>query len=324
MRRLAIPLSLVLLVGGGSLNALASELGAFFACSDIVFFGPCSKPAPGTARSLMEGVRTAEPAKAVSPPTEAQPPKVEESMWAEPVRGPDGQLRVYLPPKAVRAFLDKPTPENAREYLAWNQARMRQMDEAVNVMREVAAQQFGIPADSSAMVSAPPSGPGARTSRGAPQLLPPAPPLLPLPAPETIRAQAPASREAATPAISIVYAFATWCPYSRRQTPIINQLAARVPVRGVVFDSKPEDVQALRPALAFPVIEGDAALRERLGVRSYPTILFYEGPRLHHVARGLQPPDRLVSVLAALAGRQPLPAPEAGGQPAGDTCTLRS
>ena len=327
MKRVTIALGLALFVGGGSPRVLAAELAGFFSCAEIVFFGPCSKTAPPAPAppSSTEGAGTAQPApKAVPTAPPAKPPQVEESMWAEPVRGPDGQLRVYLPPKPVRDFLDKPTPQNARAYLAWNQARMRQMDEAVNVMRDVAAQQFGIAAPGSVTVSAPRSAPGAPATRGTPHLLPPTPPLLPLPAPESIQVQAPARGETATRPISIVYAFATWCPYSRQQTPIINQLAAHVPVRGIAFDSKPEEVQALRPALAFPVLQGDAGLRERLGVRSYPTIFFYEGSRLLHVTRGLQPPDLLVAVLATLAGRQTLPAPESGGQPAGDTCQPRS
>jgi thiol-disulfide isomerase/thioredoxin len=229
---------------------------------------------------------------------------------------------VYLPPRPVRDFLEKPTPENARAYLAWNLARMRQMDEAVSVMRDVAAQQFGIATHGPVTIPAAPSAPDAAVGRGTSQLLPL--PLLSPSAPVTTQVQGPASGETAARQISIVYAFATWCPYSRQQTPIINQLAAHVPVRGIAFDSKPEDVQALRPGLAFPVVRGDADLRQRLGVRSYPTIFFYEGSRLLHVARGLQSPARLVTVLAALAGRQPLPALESGGQPASDTCQLRS
>ena len=117
---------------------------------------------------------------------------------------------------------------------------------------------------------------------------------------------------------------ATWCPYSRRQTPIINQLAIHVPVRGIAFDSQPDEVQALRPALAFPVVQGDVDLRQRLGVRSYPTIFFYEGSRLHHVARGLQSPDRLVAVLAALGGGQRPSTLESGDQRLANTCQLRT
>jgi thiol-disulfide isomerase/thioredoxin len=323
MKCLTAALGLILLVGGGSPGVLAAELGGFFSCAEIVFFGPCSKTAPAAAQPpRSEGVHTAEPAQdAVPRAPSAKPSRAEESVWAEPVRGPDGQLRVYLSPKPVRDFLEKPTPENARAYLEWNQARMRQMDEAVNVMREVAAQRFGITAEEPAIVSALPSAPGAPARRETAQLLPPTPPP---PAPKTIEVPAPAPGETATGPISIIYAFATWCPYSRRQTPIINQLAAHVPVRGIAFDSTPEEVQALRPALAFPVMHGDVDLRERLGVRSYPTIFFYEGSRLLHVARGLQSPDRLVTALAALTSRQSPPALGAGREPGGDTCRLRT
>ncbi|MGH7307098.1 MAG: hypothetical protein ACREK6_00215 [Candidatus Rokuibacteriota bacterium] len=321
MKRVTITLGLVLLVGGSGRGVLAAELGGFFSCHEIVFFEPCPKTAPTQAPST-EGAHKAEPAREASQAPSAEVPQVEESIWAEPVRGPDGQLRVYLPPKPVRDFLEKPTPENARAYLAWNLARMRRMDEAVNVMRDVAAQQFGIATQGPITVPAAPPASDAAVDRGTSQLLPL--PLVPPAAPGITLVQRPASGETAARRISIVYAFATWCTYSRQQTPIINQLATRVPVRGVAFDSKPDDVQALRLALAFPVVQGDTDLRQRLGVRSYPTIFFYEGSRLLHVARGLQPPARLVTVLAALASRQPIPPLESGGQLPGDTCQLRS
>ncbi|MGQ0721964.1 MAG: thioredoxin fold domain-containing protein [Candidatus Eiseniibacteriota bacterium] len=323
MKRVTIALGLVLLVGGSSRGVLAAGLGDFFACSEIVFFGPCSRTPPAPAQPyIKEAHDGADPAQKTAPPPPSAKPQVEESMWAEPVRGADGQFRVYLPPTPVRDFLEKPTAENARAYLAWNQARMRQIDEAVNVMQDVAAEQFGITAKGPIAIPAGPSTPNAEVGRVTSPLLP-LPPLPP-PALANTAVQGPAPGETATRHISIVYAFAAWCPYSRQQTPIINQLAAHVPVRGVGFDSKPEDVQALRPALAFPIMQGDVDLRQRLGVRSYPTIFFYEGSRLHHVVRGFQPPDRLVSVLDSLAGRRPLPAPESSGHPAGDTCQPRN
>jgi thiol-disulfide isomerase/thioredoxin len=199
---------------------------------------------------------------------------------------------------------------------------MRQMDEAVNVMREVAAQQFGILTKEPIAVPAGPSALNAEVGRATSRLLPL--PLLPPPTLANTQAQGPAPGETAARQISIVYTFATWCPYSRQQTPIINQLAAYVPVRAIAFDSKPEDVQALRPALAFPVMQGDGDLRQRLGVRSYPTIFFYERSRLLYVARGLQSPGRLVTVLAALAGRRSPPALASGREPGGDICQLRT
>ena len=322
MKRVTIALGLVLLVEGSSRGVLAAELGGFFACPEIVFFEPCSKtPPPARAQPyIKDAPDKAEPAQKAVPQPPSAKPQVEESMWAEPVRGPDGQLRVYLPPKPVQDFLEKPTPENARAYLAWNQARIRQMDEAVNVMRDVAARQFGIATKEPIAIPAGPSAPNAEVGRVTSQLL-----SLPLLSPPALAStQGPTSGETPARQISIVYTFATWCPYSRQQTPIINQLAAHVPVRAIAFDSKPEEMQALRPALAFPVMQGDVDLRQQLGVRSYPTIFFYEGSRLLYVARGLRSPDRLVTVLAALASRQSPPALASGREPGGDICQLRA
>ncbi len=321
MKYATITLGLALLAGGGGNGVLAAELGSFFSCHEIVFFEPCPTTAPAQPPST-EGPRNAEPAREMSQAPSGEAPRIEESIWAEPVRGPDGQLRVYLPPRPVRDFLEKPTPENARAYLAWNLTRMRRMGEAVSVMRDVAAQEFGIATKEPITVQATPPEPNGGGGVGARQPLP-----LPLPPPSatvTTQLQGPSSGDTAVRRISIVYAFATWCPYSRQQMPTINQLATRVPVRGIAFESKPEDVEALRSTLAFTVVHGDTGLRQRLGVRSYPTLFFYEGPRLLHVARGLQSPDRLVAVLAALASRRPLPALDSGGPPADDTCQLRS
>jgi thiol-disulfide isomerase/thioredoxin len=325
MKRLTITIALMLLVGD-VWPALATELGPFFACVELVFFGSCPNAVRGSGQPPMaqpyikeapDGVGTAQ--TTVSPPSSATPPHLEESLWAEPVRGPDGQIRVYLPPRAVRDFLDKPTPENAREYLAWNQARMRQLDEAVNVMREVAAEQAAISGrESNPVAGSATSSADAHRTTGR---------LLPTRlAPPWTNAPEAGSRlgETAPRHISIVYAFAAWCPYSRQQTPILNRLAAHVPVRGVVFDSKADDVQALRQTLAFSVVRGDVDLRERLGVRSYPTIFFLEGARLRHVARGLQPHDRVVGILAALAAQRPLPMLDASAPPPGEICQPRS
>src|SRR2546428_11995877 len=148
MKRVTIALGLVLLVEGSSRGVLAAGLGDFFACPEIVFFGPCSRTPPAPAQPyIKDALDRAEPAQKAVPQPPSAKPQVEESMWAEPVRGPDGQLRVYLPPKTVRDFLERPTAETARAYLAWNQARMRQMDEAVDGLREGGAQPVGVPTE---------------------------------------------------------------------------------------------------------------------------------------------------------------------------------
>lgn len=47
--------------------------------------------------------------------------------WVEPVISPSGKVSVYVPPQEVRDFLDKPDPENARGYLAWNLKRIKKL-----------------------------------------------------------------------------------------------------------------------------------------------------------------------------------------------------
>ena len=45
--------------------------------------------------------------------------------WAEPIISPSGKVSVYVPPQEVRDFLEKPDPENAKAYLAWNLKRIK-------------------------------------------------------------------------------------------------------------------------------------------------------------------------------------------------------
>jgi hypothetical protein len=342
MRRFVLTLAVSLVIGQLPSAAGAGEQTLFFQCQDIVFFGPCTRPAEPAppARQAPPGSKAAD-AKPVSQPKPAAPaaaaakPETTESLWAEPTVGPDGQTRVYLPPKAVRDFLDQPTPENAVAYLRWNRDRMQRVDQAVSTLQQ-AAEQEGLPVPKSppsrpdalaaGMLPTPSGGVGGAPPRGS-ALAPPA-------------AQVPMPPASGAPArgINVVYAFAAWCPYSRQQTPIINELAAYVPVRGIVFDSKPDDVQALRGALSFPVSSGNPDFRNQLGVKSYPTMLFLDGSRVVHVERGLQTPDRLLMLLSSLAVREgrtptgpgvgaldhPVSAPIAAAAPSRDACQTRN
>lgn len=261
----------------------------FFPCDAIVFFGPCRPaPPPGPAQPSPPSPQARpEPREAPTPE-----PKVEESIWAEPVQGPDGRMRVYLPPRPVREFFDNPTPERARAYLEWNTKRLEAIDRAVAVLQQVSGQPLG-------GLTSPTAGPpGPLASR------PPAPAeAAPGPA-------AAGRRPAPARALNVLMAFATWCPYSQRQLPIMSQLAQRVPVRGLAFDSPEAEVAALGRRLPFPVTAGPADLRERLGVRSYPTLFVLDGQMVVHVARGFHSLEDLTGILDTLSGGQ-APAPAA-------------
>jgi len=54
-----------------------------------------------------------------------QSPEIIVDEWAEPVISPSGKVSIYLPPKEVRDFLDKPDGANAKAYLQWNLKRVK-------------------------------------------------------------------------------------------------------------------------------------------------------------------------------------------------------
>ncbi len=75
--------------------------------------------------------------------TKTRPPsdRTEESIWAEPIRTPDGRVSVYVPPKPVLAFLEKPSREMGEKYLAWQEERMRKLKAAIEVLKKIQAER---------------------------------------------------------------------------------------------------------------------------------------------------------------------------------------
>jgi hypothetical protein len=58
--------------------------------------------------------------------------------WAEPVISPSGKVSIYVPPKEVRDFMDKPNSANAKAYLQWNQKRIKKFILAQELLRKEA------------------------------------------------------------------------------------------------------------------------------------------------------------------------------------------
>jgi hypothetical protein len=74
---------------------------------------------------------------------ETQPKKKEPSatVWAEPIRMPDGRFAVYTPAPEVLRFLDDPTTETAMGYLEWQKERLAKLRRAMEVLESVAQAQ---------------------------------------------------------------------------------------------------------------------------------------------------------------------------------------
>ena len=59
--------------------------------------------------------------------------------WREPALTSDGKMTFYVPPQPVLSLLEDPTPDNARQYLAWQDERMERVlkaQEALAVLQQ--------------------------------------------------------------------------------------------------------------------------------------------------------------------------------------------
>ena len=141
----------------------------------------------------------------------------QESLWAEPIRQPNGQISVYVPPKAVLEFLQNPTRESGKAYLAWQAERMKQLKASIEILRELKIESEGGPAVPNQ--EAGPIGP------------------LPLNGPAPIAAASP------TAVREILYFKRTGCPYCAKQDTVFQTLKKTHPhvaVRTLMPEDEPE------------------------------------------------------------------------------------
>ena len=54
-----------------------------------------------------------------------------ETVWAQPIRTPDGNWMLYVPPKPILDFLENPTEESAKAYLAWKKEQAEKLGRAM-------------------------------------------------------------------------------------------------------------------------------------------------------------------------------------------------
>jgi len=283
--RIALLVIMAVLFAGPD-SALDAGQHGYFSCATIVFFEPCPAAPPDTGPSA-----TSPGAVPAIAPSSAQ------SLW-EPGAAGEGPASSYVPPRPVREFLDAPTPERAQAYLRWNQQRLQAIAQAAEMLRSVAVGEtpsmpgMAAPTGSNAasVACAAPDGPATPTNSS------------PLEEPRLgallRRGDAPPSAHG----IAVIYAFASWCPSSARQTPILAAWARSrpdLPVTGVLFDS-PTGAVTQFDGLPFAVQAGSRGLRERLGVRGYPTILFVKDGMPVETLSGLTPVTRLEAVSRAL------------------------
>ncbi len=86
-------------------------------------------------------------AQAPRPSGEAEsiPPRVavRESVWAQPIRTPDGNWMIYVPPRPILDFLESPSEETAKAYLSWKQEQADKLRKAMTLLARV--REPGVP-----------------------------------------------------------------------------------------------------------------------------------------------------------------------------------
>lgn len=226
----------------------ASSTSRFFRGKRVAFWGVAKEESP----------------KSVLPPGGA------ETIWAEPIRMPDGRMTVYLPPKPVLAFLDAPSEESGRAYLAWQKARMEKIAQASEILgrlvQEGKSQEMKGALPAQPLDSPSPAGPPP--GKPMPAEVPKAAPPLPAGAPE------------------ILYFKKAGCPACLREDATLAELVRERPNLKVrVFTPGQEE-----------------ALWDALEIKAVPTLVIRGGDGRLHVARGYTPKEVLLEKLGPSPG----------------------
>jgi hypothetical protein len=68
-----------------------------------------------------------------------------ETVWAQPIRTPDGNWMLYVPPKPILDFLENPTEETGKAYLAWKSEQAEKLGRAMSLLARLKEAGPGAP-----------------------------------------------------------------------------------------------------------------------------------------------------------------------------------
>jgi hypothetical protein len=200
---------------------------------------PDPKDPPGTERRFFQRTidfwKTGPRKEALPPGTESALERTRETIWAEPIRQPDGRTSIYVPPKAVLDFLENPTPENLKGYLDWKRARAEKLRRAMELLEEYRASEDAEKTKGESSTGTPAGLAGTD--------VPPAPPVqVARPADDHgKRTSSPQSRD--PKAVQVTYFHGKGCPHCTKQDRFLADWLARHPeasVRVLELGESPE------------------------------------------------------------------------------------
>ena len=232
-----------------------------------MILGPFLKPAH--AQSIFEydrvdffnGVETQGKITQKSP---KENPGTVESEWAEPIISPSGNVSIYVPPKEVRDFLDKPDPENAKAYLEWNIKRIKKFITAQQLL-EKEAKGMGLDKDSKNLAS--------------PASLPDGDSLV---------------NNARLQGNHLFYFMLKGCPACKEESRIVEGIYLMHPEIKVEAFADGFSEAELKDFI-FPVRQ-DNGVSQYLKINAYPTILVFNEKKERYLISGYVDKDRILGL----------------------------
>ena len=186
--------------------------------------------------------------------------EVIESEWAEPIVSPSGNVAIYVPPKEVRDFLDKPDPENAKAYLNWNMNRIRKFMTAQQLLEKEAK---GMGLDKDSKVASLPDGANLVNN------------------PDDRRNH-------------LFYFMLKGCPACKEETSILEEIHLKHPEIDIeAFASGFSDDEL--KGFVLPVTQ-DNGMSQKLRINSYPTILVFNGKKERYLISGYVGKDKILEL----------------------------
>ena len=186
--------------------------------------------------------------------------EVIESEWAEPIVSPSGNVAIYVPPKEVRDFLDKPDPENAKAYLGWNMNRIKKFMTAQQLL-EKEAKGMGLDKDSK-VASLPDSANLANN-------------------PDNRRNH-------------LFYFMLKGCPACKEETRILEEIHLKHPEINIEAFADGFSDDELK-GFTFPVTQ-DNGMSQKLRINSYPTILVFNEKKERYLISGYVGKDKILEL----------------------------
>ena len=187
-------------------------------------------------------------------------PETIENEWAEPIVSPSGNVAIYVPPREVRNFLDKPDPENTKAYLNWNMNRIRKFMTAQQLLEKEAK---GMGLDKDSKVASLPDGANLVNN--------------------------PDDR-----GNHLFYFMLKGCPACKEETKILEEIHLNHPEINIEAFADGFSDDELK-GFVLPVTQ-DNGMSQKLRINSYPTILVFNEKKERYLISGYVGKDKILEL----------------------------